>query len=218
MEETRNLAILTGCPAGRPVFSHKGHDGDWFTFPMRVERLSGAFDEINILVTEALMASTAVGSGEKLTVRGEVRSYNNKSGVGRRLIISVMAKEMYFTEGRDENAAVLMGTLCRPPVLRRTPMGRQICDMMLAVSRRYGRSDYLPCIAWGSLARKAADWEVGTDIAASGRIQSRKYIKTLSDSSEERVAYEISLARAEPWKLPSAICFEGIGREDVQFM
>lgn len=205
MEETRNLTILTGCPAGRPVFSHKGRDGDWYTFPLRVERLSGAWDEINILVTHELMSATAVGEGERLTVRGELRSFNNKSGIGRKLVISVMAKEMCFTSAPDENEVLLMGTICRPPVLRVTPMGRQICDMMLAVSRRYGRSDYLPCITWGSLARRASEWDVGTEILAVGRVQSRKYIKNLDTGPEERTAFEVSVSRAEHCQYPVAM-------------
>lgn len=205
MEETRNLTILTGCPAGRPVFSHKGRDGDWYTFPLRVERLSGAWDEINVLVTHELMSATAVGEGERLTVRGELRSFNNKSGIGRKLVISVMAKEMRFTSAPDENEALLMGTICRPPVLRVTPMGRQICDMMLAVSRRYGRSDYLPCITWGSLARRASEWGVGTELLAVGRVQSRKYIKNLDTGPEERTAFEVSVSRAELCQYPVAM-------------
>lgn len=205
MEETRNLTILTGCPAGRPVFSHKGRDGDWYTFPLRVERLSGAWDEINILVTHELMSATAVGEGERLTVRGELRSFNNKSGIGRKLVISVMAKEMCFTSAPDENEVLLMGTICRPPVLRVTPMGRQICDMMLAVSRRYGRSDYLPCITWGSLARRASEWGVGTELLAVGRVQSRKYIKNLDMGPEERTAFEVSVSRAELCQYPVAM-------------
>ncbi len=210
MEETRNLAILTGCPAGRPVFSHTGRDGDWYTFPLRVERLSGAGDEINILVTQSLMSATAVGEGERLTVRGELRSFNNKSGQGRRLVISVMAREMYFTSAADENEILLMGTICRPPVLRVTPMGRQICDLMLAVSRRYGRSDYLPCIAWGSLARRAAAWDVGSGVLAVGRIQSRKYIKNLESGSEERTAFEVSVSRAQQCELPAVMQIESV--------
>lgn len=197
MEETKNLAVLTGHP-GRPEFSHRGGRDEWYRFPLRVSRLSGVEDEIQVLVTQKLLGSTAVGEGQRLTVMGELRSYNNHSGAGRKLVISVMARQMFFTNDPEENRVQLMGGLCKPPILRVTPLGRQICDLMLAVPRPYGKRDFLPLIAWGSLARRASRWQVGTLLTARGRIQSRTYVKELEEGSEERVAYEVSLSTARP--------------------
>ena len=102
------------------------------------------------------------------------------------------------SDGEDENSLCLTGTLCKPPTLRQTPLGRDICDLMLAVNRHYGRSDYLPCICWGSLAREAACWSVGQQLRLEGRVQSRRYLKNTDLGPEERIAYEVSVAVAEP--------------------
>ena len=124
---------------------------------------------------------------------GELRSFNNKSGEGARLVITVFAKEIILCDDEDCNVIRLIGTLCKKPNLRTTPMGRDICDLMLAVNRKYGRSDYLPCIAWGIKAREAADWDVGTTVSLEGRIQSRTYIKLIDDVPVEKTAFEVSV-------------------------
>ena len=136
--------------------------------------------------------------GDAVTVRGEVRTFNNRSGVGSRLVISVLARELVPEEGEDENRLILSGTLCKPPSLRSTPLGRTICDMILAVNRRYGRADYLPCIAWGSLAHLCGGMEVGGALALDGRLQSRTYTKNLGDRTEERTAFEVSVMNLLP--------------------
>ena len=132
-----------------------------------------------------------------LRVTGQVRSWNNHSGVGPRLVITVLARELAFTGDDFENTVTLTGTLCKEPTLRRTPMGREISDMMLSVERRYGKSDYIPCIAWGAVARRAAGWAKGAAVTVTGRLQSRAYIKMEGEEATQKVAYEISAVSAE---------------------
>lgn len=197
MDRTNDTVRLCGELAGRPVYSHTGRDGVYFKFPLSVRRLSGTEDVLNIVVDEERMKLLEVESAPRLLVVGEVRSYNNRSGVGPRLVITVLARELAFTDADFENAVSLTGTLCRAPSLRRTPMGREISDMMLAVNRGYTRSDYIPCIAWGAVARKAAGWPVGAKVTVTGRLQSRAYIKIEDDTPVEKTAFEISCVTAE---------------------
>ena len=158
-----------------------------------MRRLSGTEDHLNVIASEEQLFRLAPEPGERLTVRGEVRTFNNRSGVGRRLIVSVFAREVSREEGADENCLELSGTLCKPPCLRSTPLGRTICDMILAVNRRYGRADYLPCIAWGSLAHRCGELTVGDQVSLSGRLQSRVYTKSVEGRTEERTAFEVSV-------------------------
>ena len=171
--KTSNFCFLRGAMAAVPHYSHSSRGEDFYSFPMEIYRLSGTTDIINIIARSSLLDALEVEENCKLCVEGELRSFNNKSGAGQKLIISVFAKDMWFDSGDDENRIELHGTLCKMPKLRVTPMGREICDLMVAVNRRYGRSDYLPCIAWGIIAREAAVWSVGTVIQLSGRVQSR---------------------------------------------
>ncbi|MBQ4040538.1 MAG: single-stranded DNA-binding protein [Oscillospiraceae bacterium] len=197
MEDFCNAVNLCGTLAGRPVFSHNSKNEEFYTFPLEIVRLSGNADIINIIADKRLLDSVEIGDGDFVEVSGEVRSNNNKSGEGRKLIISVLAKRLAITDGEDENSAVLHGVLCKQPTLRRTPMGRQICDIMLAVNRRYGKSDYIPCIAWGQTAEEVSELSVGDRIRLEGRLQSRKYIKTENGESQERTAYEVSAINIE---------------------
>lgn len=190
---SRNFAQLCGVIAAAPVFSHSGRGESFYTFPLEVARLSGATDKINIIVRGELMESVELKEAEKLCVKGELRSFNNKSGEGAKLVITVFAKELYLCDGDDLNEVHLIGTLCKKPNLRMTPMGRDICDLMLAVNRRYGRSDYLPCITWGLKAREAAEWDTGTMVTLDGRIQSRSYIKIVGGDPVEKTAFEVSV-------------------------
>ena len=131
--------------------------------------------------------------GGRAYVTGQLRSFNNKSGHGNRLVITVLAQDIQPGCPESRNRILLSGTLCKPPILRRTPLGRSICDLMLAVGRRYGRADYLPVIAWGQLAVQAARLQVGDTLSLEGRVQSRTYRKVLEDgTAQERVAYEVS--------------------------
>ena len=193
-----NRALLRGTAAAEPVFSHESHGVVYETFPLAVLRLSGSEDRINVLAPRPLLAEQPVTAGMALEVEGEVRSFNNKSGKGSRLVITLYAKALRPWEGEDENQLLLAGVLCKPPVLRRTPLGRDICDLMLAVNRRYGRADYLPCIAWGGLARRCGGLEVGDGVRLEGRLQSRAYTKVDHGISEVRTAYEVSVMKLEP--------------------
>ena len=182
-------------PGGKDLFRRRGFSGlsrpRFYRFPLQVPRLSGTPDTLPVLVPEALL--TAVRLEDPLRVRGQLRSFNNRSGVGNRLVLTVYAQAMEPGSGEPCNRILLSGALCKPPIFRRTPLGRSICDLMLAVSRRYGRADYLPVIAWGQLAVQAARLQVGDTLSLEGRVQSRTYRKVLEDgTAQERVAYEVS--------------------------
>ena len=189
--QTRNEVLLEGTALETPSLYHENHATRFYRFPLQVPRLSGQVDTLPILVPEPLLAR--VTKGADLRVQGQLRSFNNRSGVGSRLVLTVYAQELQ--PGLDEpwNQIVLSGALCKPPIFRRTPLGRSICDLMLAVPRRYGRADYLPVIAWGQLAVKASRLRVGDPLALEGRVQSRTYHKVTDLGSEERVAYEVSM-------------------------
>lgn len=191
-----NFVRLRGSMAGKPRYSHSGRGQDFYTFPLEILRLSGNIDTINIIVRDRQLKELEVTDCEKLQVTGQVRTFNNRKGEGAKLVITVFAKELCFCDGEDENMVYLKGTLCKEPNLRSTPMGRDICDLMLAVNRHYGRSDYLPCICWGNRAREAADWSVGTKICLNGRVQSRNYIKLSEEGPVEKTAFEISVTDA----------------------
>ena len=196
-----NIVRLVGTAAGRPCLSHESRGEAFYRLPLTVRRLSGAEDELPLLLRRGLLEKLELREADKLCVSGELRSFNNRSGEGARLVISVFARALQFCEGEDENSVLLRGALCRPPTLRRTPMGRDICDLMLAVNRPYGRSDYLPCICWGPLAREISLCPTGTALQLAGRFQSRPYIKMTAEGPLEKVAYEVSAAesdRAEP--------------------
>ena len=156
-----NHAVLRGTAAAEPVFSHTNHGVDFFLFPLTVPRLSGAEDRLNVVAPAPLLADFPLTSGRRVEVAGEVRTFNNRTGPGSRLVITLLARTLTETEEPHCNQLTLSGVLCKPPILRRTPLGREICDLMLAVNRRCGRSDYLPCICWGMRAKEAARWDVG---------------------------------------------------------
>jgi single-stranded DNA-binding protein len=164
---------------------------------LEVERLSGAVDVLPVIVPEAVLDEMDVTDGSMLAVTGQLRSFNSRAQTGRRLVISAYAESLQVCDGYPENRVSLTGTVCRPPVFRRTPLGREICDVMLAVDRPYGRSDYLPCIFWGRTAAMASACAVGDLLTLTGRFQSREYIKVLEDHSECRTAYEISAMTGE---------------------
>ena len=198
-----NRALLRGTAAAAPVWSHETHGVVYELFPLEVLRLSGWADRINVIAPRTLLEECPVTEGMPLEVEGEVRSFNNKSGRGSRLVITLHARSLRPGNGPDENRLVLAGVLCKPPVLRRTPLGREICDLMLAVNRRYGRTDYLPCIAWGSLARRCAELAPGNRVELEGRLQSRVYTKRLGETSEERTAFEVSVSVLERLDAPA---------------
>lgn len=193
-----NHIQLHGFVEEPPTLSHSNHGVEFYRFPLAVVRLSGAADRLNVVASrQALEGLGSLEQGQELTVRGEVRTFNNRTGVGSRLVISTFAKELVRETGCGENRLELTGTLCKPTTLRTTPLGRTICDMILAVNRRYGRADYLPCIAWGSLAHRCGGLEVGDRLRVNGRLQSRIYTKQLEDHAEERTAFEVSVMSME---------------------
>lgn len=194
MDEFRgeNKILLRGQAAAPPALSHRNHGVDYYVSPLRVPRLSGVDDVLNLITADPDPALWA--QGRWIEAEGEVRSYNNRSGQGSKLVITVLvrsARPAPVEEG--ENRLTLAGALCRKPVARRTPLGREICDLLLAVNRPYGRADYLPCIAWGSLAAHCGGLDVGDKLRLEGRLQSRQYHKLIDGEQVERTAFEISV-------------------------
>lgn len=192
----RNEVLLRGRVGETPWLSHCCHGERFYQFPLVCRRLSGNEDAVNVLLSEGRMEKW-LDRGETVEVRGSLRTFNNRSGVGSRLVITVLAREIGLTKEEHQNQLWLRGTICRRGCVRRTPLGREICDFTLAVNRRYGRGDYLPCIAWGSVAQRCEEMEIGQRVELEGRLQSRGYIKQYPDHSEERVAYEVSVMGLE---------------------
>ena len=195
--EQANFITLIGSLATRPEYSHSNHGRRFFAFSLEVARLSGTVDALPILASEALLKDVEVSESACIRVTGQIRSYNSHSLTGRKLIISVYAEKIELCDEPHDNLVELHGTICKQTAYRRTPLGREICDVMLAVNRPYHRADYLPCILWGRAAQDAAYYPVGTPLRLTGRLQSRNYIKLLGDHAEQRTAYEISAISAE---------------------
>lgn len=188
-----NRAELCGTVAGAPRYSHESRGGEFYIFPLETCRLSGTADRLNIVLRRE-MVTPLLREGATVRVTGELRSFNNKSGVGNRLVLTVYARSIEPWLGEDDNRITLTGTICKEPALRMTPMGREICDIILAVGRRYHRSDYIPVITWGLQARETARCAVGDRITVRGRLQSRTYTKIVDGVPEERIAFEVSAA------------------------
>ena len=197
MDETRNDLLLRGTAAAEPAFSHENHGQRFYRFPLSVRRLSGQADVLQVIATGEQLSHLLPLTGRRLEIQGQLRSFNNKSGQGSRLVISAFTRLLVETAGEDVNIIELKGAICKPPVLRHTPLGRCICDMMLAVNRRYGRADYLPCIAWGQVAMVTGQLPVGSTLALEGRVQSRVYTKVVDGVPQERTAYEVSIMRLQ---------------------
>lgn len=193
MTASNNYTKLCGVIAAAPVYSHSSRGQQFYTFPLEVQRLSGNIDTVNIIARPELLDVLIDEEHSKICVVGQLRTFNNRHGEGAKLVISVFAREIYLGSEDDCNVVRLSGTICKVPTLRCTPMGRDICDLMVAVNRHYGRSDYLPCICWGVKAKEAAQWDVGTRLELEGRIQSRHYIKLTETGAVEKTAYEVSV-------------------------
>ena len=200
MELNYNRVHLCGQAADDPVLSHVNHGCAFCRFTLSVLRLSGQADKLPVIVPRTLLEAAPVSAGDTVTVIGQLRSFNNKSGQGSRLVISVFAHTLEKGGETPFNLIQLSGVLCKPPVLRRTPLGREICDLLLAVNRRYGRADYLPCIAWGAVAQQTALMSTGDRLTVEGRVQSRTYTKTENGVSTQRTAYEVSIMRPALWE------------------
>ena len=196
MEQTVNEIRLCGTLAGTPKLSHENHGTRFYTFPLEVPRLSGTADTLPVVVSEARMEACDPFGGDRILVTGQIRSRNLRTPEGRKLLLSVFAETLAVCGAAPCNDVSLRGALCRAPVFRRTPLGREICDLMLAVGRGGRRTDYLPCILWGRTAREISRLPAGAWVSVEGRFQSREYCKVLDTGRETRVAYEISALSA----------------------
>ena len=195
-----NIAELCGAVLSELKFSHKTYGEIFYTFVLGIERRSGYIDEINIMVSERLIFENSPRINDFVEIKGQVRTYNELSEGRNKLNVVVFAKEICLSEsfGYNENYVYLEGFLCKEPIKRTSPLGRDICDLMLAVNRMYNKSDYIPCIAWGRNAGYAESLGVGTKLSVEGRIQRREYRKKLEDgSSEMRKAFEVSIVKIE---------------------
>ncbi|MBQ1351583.1 MAG: single-stranded DNA-binding protein [Oscillospiraceae bacterium] len=195
-EWKENQVFLRGTAEETPYISHESYGQIYVKFFLSVARLSGIEDRLPILCKQE--QSAQIAAGQQLEITGELRSFNNKNGSGQRLILSVFAKSVQKTAGEPQNTLFLDGVVCKAPTFRQTPLGREICDFILAVNRRYGRADYLPCIAWGRLAKEIAVLPVGSRLCLDGRLQSRTYRKMIGEYAEERTAFEVSVMRLCP--------------------
>ena len=186
-----NQVTVMGEIASEFEFSHEVFGEGFYMLELLVKRLSDSFDRIPVMISERL-----------IDVTGQFRSFNRHEEKKNRLVLSVFAREAAFVEAEDDkvksNQIFLDGFICKPPVYRKTPLGREIADMLVAVNRPYGKSDYIPCISWGRNARFASNFEVGSRVQIWGRIQSREYVKKLEDDrTEKRTAYEVSVSKME---------------------
>ena len=183
-------------------FSHEVYGEGFYMIDISVKRLSDSYDIIPVMISERLIDVTQDYKGEMIQIFGQFRSYNRHEEKKNRLMLSIFAREISFVEEENDkiksNQIFLDGYICKNPVYRRTPLGREIADMLLAVNRPYGKSDYIPCICWGRNARFASGFEVGGHVQIWGRIQSREYVKRLEDeTTQKRVAYEVSVSKLE---------------------
>lgn len=197
MEQICNQITIRGELLSLPIYSHENHGIRFFRFLLDVPRLSGTSDCLPVVASEKVLNGMDLCGGEMITVTGQIRSHNNRVDGIRRLLVFVYATDMITDDGEYLNDVHIEGTLCREPIFRRTPLGRQICDVMLAVPRVFKRSDYLPCILWGRTAENISLLRTGDRIRINGRLQSRTYLKVTENGTQERTAYEISALNAE---------------------
>ena len=197
MEQVTNQVTLRGSLLSLPRFSHENHGKKFYRFTLEVPRLSGTADLLPIVAEERLVQAMDTDAGDMIRIDGQIRSHNVRNNGSRHLLIFVFANSITVEEGEPLNDVLLEGILCREPVYRRTPLGREICDMMLAVPRQFKRADYLPCILWGRLAQEGSQCHIRSGIRISGRMQSRNYTKVTEEGPQERTAYEISALTAE---------------------
>lgn len=200
-----NYLTLVGKVTGEKKFSHEIYGEKFYVFNLEIARLSGNADIIPITVSERIITDEMLMQGKQLLVKGQFRSYNSYDNEKNRLILTVFAKDVVEVEENEmakkdtvTNEVVLVGYICKKPIYRQTPFGREIADVLLAVNRAYNKSDYIPTIAWGRNARFCQNLEVGTKVKLVGRVQSRMYEKKHEDGTvENRVAYEVSIGSLE---------------------
>lgn len=197
-----NQASIVGEIVSEFQYSHEVYGEGFYMVEVSVNRLSNFADYIPLMISERLIDTTKSYIGQKVYVTGQFRSYNRHEEVKNRLVLSVFVREIEFIEEETEemksNQIMLDGYICKEPIYRKTPLGREIADLLVAVNRSYGKSDYIPCICWGRNARFASRFQVGTHVQIWGRIQSREYVKKISeDQVEKRIAYEVSVSKIE---------------------
>ena len=204
-----NYLTLVGKVTGEKEFSHEIYGERFYIFKLSIARLSGNADIIPITVSERLINDDMLKEGNKLLVKGQFRSYNSYENEKNKLILTVFAKDIVELKDEEEdsefvkkdgvtNEVVLIGYICKKPIYRQTPFGREIADLLLAVNRAYNKSDYIPSIAWGRNARFSQTLEVGTKVKVVGRVQSREYEKKYDDGRvETKIAYEVSIGSLE---------------------
>ena len=202
MEENNKISLV-GEVISAPKLSHETHNEKFYTVKVDVKRLSGDIDTLEIIISEKLYDIEKIELGTRYYIEGEIRSYNYyvSESERRKLVINIFAKNLSIAEETDDeclNNFELVGHICKKPIYRKTPFDREISDILLAVNRLYGKSDYLPCIAWGRNAKFASTLEIGDKIKITGRMQSRQYTKKLNDNEEEKkIAYEMSIITLE---------------------
>ncbi len=202
-----NQVVVMGEVVSEFRFSHEVFGEGFYMVEVLVRRLSNSEDRIPVMVSERLIDVEQDYRGEFIYVAGQFRSYNRHEETKNRLVLSVFAREIVFVEeeldASKTNQIFLEGYICKEPVYRKTPLGREIADLLLAVNRPYGKSDYIPCICWGRNARYASGFSVGQHVQLWGRIQSRDYVKRISETqTQTRTAYEVSVSKLE--------CVEGM--------
>ena len=197
MEHSENAVILRGELLALPQFSHENHRKRFYRFTLAVPRLSGTVDYLPVVAEETLLNAMDLSGGQMLHIEGQVRSHNLRENGIRKLLIFVFAASITCEDGEPINDVLLCGPLCREPTYRRTPLGREICDVMLAVPRAFHRADYLPCILWGRTANEISACRTSDRIRICGRLQSRIYTKQTDSGPEQRTAYEVSALSAE---------------------
>ena len=197
-----NQVTIMGVVASGFTYSHEVFGEGFYMADVLVKRLSNSNDRIPLMISERLIDVTQDYTGEAIKVSGQFRSYNRHEEQKNRLVLSVFVREVEFIDGELDGAKtnhiLLEGYICKKPVYRKTPLGREIADLLLAVNRPYGKSDYIPCICWGRNARYASGFEVGEHVQILGRIQSRDYVKKISETeTQTRTAYEVSVSKLE---------------------
>lgn len=197
-----NVVTISGRVVSDTEYSHAVYGEGFYSFLLEVPRLSNSYDKIPVTISERLITTQKLEIGKVIEIEGQFRSYNSYNTEGNRLVLTVFAREINFLEDersiKNPNQIYLNGFICKRPIYRTTPFGREITDMLLAVNRPYNKSDYIPCIAWGRNARYSEGLTIGDNVKVWGRIQSREYQKKL-DSGEilTKVAYEISVSKME---------------------
>lgn len=197
MEHITNTITLRGSLLALPCFSHENHGKRFYRFTLEVPRLSGTSDYLPVVAEEYTLSQMDPTAGDMLTITGQIRSHNHRVDGIRHLMIFVFATTVTAECGEPINDVELTGTVCREPNFRHTPLGREICDVMLAVPRAFHRADYLPCIFWGRTAREVSASCVRDTIHICGRLQSRTYTKLTENGPQQRTAYEISALTAD---------------------